>query len=48
MLRHVGLVATLATLIATAAAAQDYPNKPIKAIVPYGAGQATEAVSVEK
>jgi tripartite-type tricarboxylate transporter receptor subunit TctC len=42
MLRHVRLVATLATLIATAAAAQDYPNKPIKAIVPYGAGQATD------
>src|SRR5215203_2173109 len=35
-------VALLATLIATSVCAQDYPNKTIKAIVPYGAGQATD------
>ena len=36
------LVATLATLITTLGYAQDYPNKTIRAIVPYGPGQATD------
>ena len=31
-------------LLAGAAQAQPYPNKPIKAIVPYGAGQATDVM----
>lgn len=42
-----GIVATLATLIAAFSTAQishaqNYPDKNIKAIVPYGAGQATD------
>jgi tripartite-type tricarboxylate transporter receptor subunit TctC len=36
------LIALSATLTATPGLAQDYPNKTIKAIVPYGAGQATD------
>ena len=38
-------LATLAaTLLATAAIAQPYPNKPIKAIVPFAAGSATDQI----
>jgi tripartite-type tricarboxylate transporter receptor subunit TctC len=37
-----GFVAGFATLIATISYAQDYPHKTIKAVVPYGAGQATD------
>ncbi len=36
------IVAGLATFAVPAVQAQDYPNKAIKAIVPYGAGQATD------
>ncbi|MEQ1518946.1 MAG: tripartite tricarboxylate transporter substrate-binding protein [Usitatibacteraceae bacterium] len=37
------LSATIA--LATSAIAQDYPNKPIKIIVPYPAGQASDTIS---
>jgi tripartite-type tricarboxylate transporter receptor subunit TctC len=36
------LVASVATFSAAAVFAQDYPTKPIRAVVPYGAGQATD------
>ena len=37
-------VATLCALTATAARAQSYPNKPIKFVVPFSAGSATDNV----
>ena len=37
-------VALLGAVVATLAHGQPYPNKPIKAIVPYGTGQATDVM----
>ena len=39
------LILSAAMVITTAAVAQDYPNKPIKIIVPYPAGQASDTIS---
>ena len=38
------IAVTALVILAGAAQAQPYPNKPIKAIVPYGAGQATDVM----
>ena len=38
------IAVTALVMLAGAAQAQPYPNKPIKAIVPYGAGQATDVM----
>jgi tripartite-type tricarboxylate transporter receptor subunit TctC len=38
------VIAVLGTLCATLVAGQPYPSKPIKAIVPYGVGQATDVM----
>ena len=38
------IAVTALVMLAGAAHAQPYPNKPIKAIVPYGAGQATDVM----
>ncbi|HEY1461744.1 MAG TPA: tripartite tricarboxylate transporter substrate binding protein [Casimicrobiaceae bacterium] len=42
--RMLGIVVFAGVLLAGAVQAQPYPNKPIKAIVPYGAGQATDVM----
>ena len=39
------VVAAAATLFSVAAFAQNYPNKPITIIVPFGAGSATDIIS---
>ncbi len=39
------IVATAATLFSVAAFAQNYPNKPITIIVPFGAGSATDIIA---
>ena len=39
------MLAAVATLSAAVAAAQDYPNKPIRLIIPYPAGGATDLTS---
>ena len=39
------LVAAGAALIGTAAGAQNYPNKPVTIIVPFGAGSGTDTIS---
>jgi len=45
MKRWIGAFATLAGMLAASSAgAQDYPSKPIKVIVPYAAGQATDVM----
>jgi tripartite-type tricarboxylate transporter receptor subunit TctC len=38
------LAATLATALVTSAHAQTYPNKPIRAVVPFAAGSATDQI----
>lgn len=38
------LVATCIAVVASATSAQSYPQRPIKAIVPYGVGQATDVM----
>ena len=39
------LILSAAIVLGTCAIAQDYPNKPIKIIVPYPAGQASDTIS---
>jgi len=41
----IAFAATLLTLAATAASAQPYPSKPIRLIVPYSTGSATDALA---
>src|SRR5688572_15373856 len=42
-MRIVALLAALLTFAAATAMAQDYPNKPIRVVVPYAAGSTGEA-----
>ena len=45
LMRAIGLTAAgLATLLVLPAQAQDYPSRPIKIIVPYGAGGSVDAI----
>jgi tripartite-type tricarboxylate transporter receptor subunit TctC len=41
---HRFVLTLTAILVCTAAGAQDYPTRPIRVIVPYGAGQATDVM----
>src|SRR5262245_26008896 len=43
-IRRLAAIAALIALIPTAAAAQDWPARPLRAIIPFGAGSATDLV----
>jgi tripartite-type tricarboxylate transporter receptor subunit TctC len=44
-MRRLGLILLSAIALSTTAAAQDFPNKPIKVLVPYAPGGATDIVA---
>jgi tripartite-type tricarboxylate transporter receptor subunit TctC len=47
LVQHSLIAATLFAL-STAAPAQDYPSKPIRVVVPFGPGSATDMSGVER